>query len=40
MKRLIALARWIHRFLEAIRTRIQPREGHWLHRLWKEEPQQ
>ena len=37
MNRLIASARWTHRLLEAIRVRIQPGEGHWLNRLWRDE---
>lgn len=40
MPRLIALARRAHRLLEAIRVRIQPREGHWITRLWRDESQQ
>lgn len=35
MNRLIALARQVHRLLEAIRGRLQPGEGHWLNRLWQ-----
>lgn len=37
MNRLIALARWIHGLLEALRVRIQPGEDHWLNRWWKDE---
>ncbi|HJV54147.1 MAG TPA: HlyD family type I secretion periplasmic adaptor subunit [Noviherbaspirillum sp.] len=40
MPRLIALARRAHRLLEAIRVRIQPKEGHWITRLWRDESQQ
>jgi adhesin transport system membrane fusion protein len=38
MPRLISFARWAHRFLEAIRLRLQPHADHWLHR-WREDPE-
>jgi membrane fusion protein, adhesin transport system len=40
MNRLLAVARPVHRMLEAIRIRSQPKADHWLNRVWKEESYQ
>lgn len=40
MNRALAAARPVHRMLEAIRARLQPKAEHWLFRIWKEEEYQ
>jgi adhesin transport system membrane fusion protein len=37
MLRLFSVAKWVHGILEAIRVRINPKNGHWLDR-WKDDP--